>query len=57
MVEHRLPKPVVAGSIPVSRSIFSISYKAGLVHQSRTDDEFVPPLRTTSRRKRRQRES
>jgi hypothetical protein len=55
MVEHRLPKPVVAGSIPVSRSIFSISYKAGLVHQSRTDDEFVRPLRTTSQR--RQRES
>ena len=23
MVEHRLPKPVVAGSIPVSRSIAS----------------------------------
>jgi hypothetical protein len=23
MVEHRLPKPVVAGSIPVSRSKFS----------------------------------
>ncbi len=23
MVEHRLPKPVVAGSIPVSRSNFS----------------------------------
>jgi hypothetical protein len=23
MVEHRLPKPVVAGSIPVSRSRFS----------------------------------
>jgi hypothetical protein len=23
MVEHRLPKPVVAGSIPVSRSIWS----------------------------------
>jgi hypothetical protein len=25
MVEHRLPKPVVAGSIPVSRSI-SLSF-------------------------------
>jgi hypothetical protein len=25
MVEHRLPKPVVAGSIPVSRSIASRS--------------------------------
>jgi hypothetical protein len=24
MVEHRLPKPVVAGSIPVSRSNFSL---------------------------------
>jgi hypothetical protein len=26
MVEHRLPKPVVAGSIPVSRSINSTTY-------------------------------
>jgi hypothetical protein len=36
MVEHRLPKPVVAGSIPVSRStiFLLLSYGASLLVES-----------------------
>ena len=44
MVEHRLPKPVVAGSIPVSRSRFlaRISARSLTVHtvQKAVEDDY-----------------
>ena len=42
MVEHRLPKPVVAGSIPVSRSVLTINGCGPLVPYASTGLQFLP---------------
>ncbi len=46
MVESRLPKPLVAGSIPVSRSIFSTTYKDSRFGGTLWRHTFVPTFLT-----------
>jgi hypothetical protein len=49
MVEHRLPKPGVAGSIPVSRSIPAFSRLTLTVHtvQKQDSDDHTATIRAT----------
>jgi hypothetical protein len=44
MVEHRLPKPVVAGSIPVSRSKFSPLVLINGTHPLSALLNAIPPM-------------